>query len=397
MAHIFLNYRGSASLVKPFQESLTRQGHAVYSVGDFDYSEAAALAALHQFDVVIAIWGNDAGASGLFVAIAKAAQQLGKLISVRAPGVQVNALPPEFQQPASLAVSDTHGIALRIKSVPVVPGAKRLPPRKPERAEGIGSAGGRPYPVAPPAAAQAAAPPRPVLRPQLAERARSDDTMAALNGDPAAARDTRKFAAAPRRPTSTDAVEAETGRLVHKIPDKMWVGEPEQVEVRLGRETALGLMDSITGRGALTTADIPIVETMSIMLYSGTGAFAIEAQSETTQLVVNDLVAGTAFAAAEFGRWTWLVTPKKSGPHQLLLKVSAGLKDSRGVPTSVRLPDREFKVAVSVHKGKATARAVTRAVLGFGGALGAAFLGVVTQEFWWPRIKDLMQAWGILG
>ena len=177
----------------------------------------------------------------------------------------------------------------------------------------------------------------------------------------------------------------------------MWVGEPEQVEVRLGRETAEGLMDSIAGRGALTTADIPIVETMSIMLYSSTGAFTIEAQSETTQLVINDLVAGTAFASAEFGRWTWLVTPKKSGPHQLLLKVSAGLKDSRGVPTSVRLPDREFKVAVSVHTAKATARAITRAVLGFGGALGAAFLGVVTQELWWPRIKDVLQAWGILG
>jgi len=85
------------------------------------------------------------------------------------------------------------------------------------------------------------------------------------------------------------------------------------------------------------------------------------------------------------------------GPHQLVLKVSAGLKDSRGVPTTVRLPDREFKIAVSVHAGKTTARIVARAVIGFGGALAASFLGVVTQELWWPRIKELLQAWGVLG
>jgi hypothetical protein len=48
----------------------------------------------------------------------------------------------------------------------------------------------------------------------------------------------------------------------------MWVEEPELVEVRLGREDATGLTAGIAGRGSLATADIPIVETMSITLIS---------------------------------------------------------------------------------------------------------------------------------
>ena len=366
MATIFLSYQGSSSLVRPFQDSLTRQGHAVYSIGDFDFSKSAVLAALTQFDCVIAVWSAGAAASDTFVAVASAAQQLGRLLSVRAPGVLIGDLPAEFQQLLSLAVPDTNAIALAIKAFPIVLGPKQLPERKRERTEGIGAAASAPYRISP------------------------------FGVGEEAKREYRKFSAAPRQPPAA-AGAAEAGRLVHKIPDKMWVGEPEQVEVRLGRNSAAGLATGITGRGNLTTTDIPIVETMSIMLVSSPGAFLIEAQSEASQLVVNDLIAGTALDHDAFGRWAWQVTPKKSGAHQLLLKVSAGLKDSRGVPTSVRLPDREFKVAVSVHAGKATVRVISRAVLGLGGAFGAAFLGVVTQELWWPRIRDLLQTWGLLG
>ena len=366
MATIFLNHQVASSLLKPFQDSLVQQGHIVYSIGDFDYSSAAALQALPQFDCVISVWTEDAAPREGFIAIATLAQQLGRLISVRAPGVLIGALPAAFQQPPSLAVADTPGIAARIKALPAVPGPRQLPAKKRERTEGIGAAGGSPYRVAPLS---------PVAAPQP---------------------ENRKFAAAPRKP-STAAAPAEAGRLVHKIPSKMRVGEPEQVEVRLGREAAAGLAAGIAGRGALTTQDIPIIETMSIMLVSSPGAFLIEQQSAATQLVMNDVIAGAGFEHDDFGRWNWQVTPKLAGEHQLLLKVSAGLTDSRGVPTSIRLPDREFKVAVSINAGKATVRVLSRAVLGFGGAVGAAFLGVVTQELWWPRIRDVLHAWGLLG
>ena len=52
----------------------------------------------------------------------------------------------------------------------------------------------------------------------------------------------------------------------------------------------------------------------------------------------------------------------KTGTHQLYVKVSAALKDSRGVTTTTKLPDKEFKVSVTVHTGKATIAIVKRTV-----------------------------------
>jgi len=361
VAYIFLSYIGSTARVKPLQDSLTRQGHKVYSIAEFGYRVSAAREKLSEFDAVIAVWSEGADTDDGFLAIAADALQLERLISLRAPGISAEALPQPFRQLPSLMVSDTNALAARIVALPRGSGPKTLPPIQRERPAGVGSSGSAPYRLDP------------------------------LQAAPAE----RTVARRPHEaPSSQESIEAEAGRLVHKIPDRMWVGEPEQVEVRLGREDAAGLTEGIAGRGSVTTADIPIVETMSITLVSSPGAFDIERQSETTQLVMNDLIAGSAFEKEDFGRWTWLVTPKKPGMHQLYLKVSAGLKDSRGVPTSARLPDREFRVTVSVHAGKETLRFLRRTALAFGGALGAALLGVITQELWWPKIRALLQAWG---
>ncbi len=192
------------------------------------------------------------------------------------------------------------------------------------------------------------------------------------------------------------ALAAEAGRLVHKIPEKMWVGEQETVEVRLGRAAAEGLTQGLVGRGALSSQDIPILETMSVSIYAKGGAFDIERQSETTQLVSTAQLKGTAFEQADYGRWVWQVTPRKTGAHQLFVRVSASLKDSRGLPTSTSLPDREFPVSVSVHTGKTAVRIVRRGLLAAGGAIGAGLLGAITQEMWWPELKILLQGWGWL-
>jgi hypothetical protein len=42
------------------------------------------------------------------------------------------------------------------------------------------------------------------------------------------------------------------------------------------------------------------------------------------------------------------------------------LKDSRGVPTTTKLPDKEFKVSVSIHTGKTTIAVIKPAHVDFG-------------------------------
>ena len=263
MAYIFLSSIGSGSRVKPVRDSLARQGHKVYSFGDFGYSISAALQKLSEFDAVIAIWSEGAERDEAFVAIATDASRLQRLISVCAPGFPADALPAQFRQLPSLPVSDANGLAARIAALPPGSGQKNLPPIRPERTEGVGSSGSAPYHI---------------------DAIRSAATERTASRVPSQHSQAKK----PLRPRPADL---RTKSLI----ECGGVGEPELVEVRLGRQDAAGLATGLGGRGSLTTTDTPIVETMSITLVSSPGAFDIERQSETTQLVMNDVIAGSAF------------------------------------------------------------------------------------------------------
>ena len=368
MADIFLSYGGAQILVEAFEKSLSRQGHQVYSDSDFDFAREAILAKLHEFDAIIVIWSKLSTERSLTLAVAAEAQRLERLIQARAPGWPVDAIPPAFRAQPSLNVADTMGIAAAIAALGLVAGPKSLGRRRPAAPPGVGSAGGSPYPVAPLEGARAAAPQR------------------RLSGEPGAA---------PEADVSR-ALEIEAGRLVHRIPAKMWLGQQEIVEVRLGRAATADVAKGLAGRGALTVEDVPIVETMSVSLYGAPGAFTIERQSETSQLVMSDLVKGTPLESEDFGRWVWLVTPRKTGTQQLYVKVSAALKDSRGVPTTAKLPDKEFRVSVAVHTGRATIAVVKRTLpallLAALGGLVAAF----SRDVWWPKLYATLRGLGWL-
>jgi len=145
VAHIFLSYVDSTSRVKPLRDSLTRQRHQVYSLGDFGYSTSAAVQKLSEFDVVIAVWSEGTDSDESFLAIATEASRLERLISVRAPGFSTDTMPESFRQFPSLPVSDATGLAARIAALPPASGHKNLPAIRPERAEGVGSSGSAPY------------------------------------------------------------------------------------------------------------------------------------------------------------------------------------------------------------------------------------------------------------
>lgn len=379
MADIFLSYGGAQFLIEAFEASLTRQGHKVYSDENFGYRRGAIIAKLHEFDAVIVIWSENSISRALSLDIAAEASRLGRLIQVRAPDVSSQLVPDAFGSLPSFAVSETQRIAEAIAALGVAPGPKSAWPRRPPAREGVGAAAGSPYRVDPPGIGSSGVT-RPRVLPQGVGSASSPEI--------------RSTTISPAGSEATNALEIEAGRLVHKIPAKMWVGEQETVEVRLGRLATPDLSKGLEGRGSLTTEDIPIVETMSVSLYGGSGAFTIERQSETSQLVMSNVIKGTPLETEDFGRWVWLVTPRKTGTHQLFVKVSAALKDSRGVPTTTKLPDKEFKVAVSIHTGKTTVAVIKRSlptlILAGLGGLVAAF----TRDVWWPKLYALLKGLG---
>lgn len=208
----------------------------------------------------------------------------------------------------------------------------------------------------------------------------------------------RALAGTPTAPSpGRTALEVEAGRLTHRIPDKMWLGVEEVVEVRLGRAAATGLATGLLGSGKLTSEELPIVESMSVVLQAAPGAFEIEARAPDQQLVKRDVLAGTGLEGNDFGRWIWHVTPRKLGAQQLVVQVSATVRDSRGVPASVALPDKSFPVAVAVSVRSSASRFVKWAVPGLTLAVLTGIVGGFTRDYWWPALSELLKSWGWLG
>src|SRR5215831_6763610 len=203
------------------------------------------------------------------------------------------------------------------------------------------------------------------------------------------------------------ALDREMGQLNHKIPNRMRVGVTEIVEVRLGPEY-VDMSRWLQGRGQLRVEEVPNVETMTIDLYGSPGAFSIVRQSSPAQLVGGrqmDRILGARHASNEltlqpetfdedrFSRWLWHVTPKKSGTHELIVKVSADISDSHGVATTEPYVDRIFRVKVHVNLGRASMQVLKWTAAGAVSGLAGAY----TQEIWWPKLRALLVETGILG
>jgi hypothetical protein len=126
----------------------------------------------------------------------------------------------------------------------------------------------------------------------------------------------------------------------------MWLGAPMTVELTLGRDILAGLMMPEGGGGFAHS-----LETISVSLYGSAEAFEIERQSERTQFVSAKHILSVRDPET-FGKWAWLVTPRTAGPQDVVVRVSALLRDRRGVPAPVALPDRRFSVDVQIPEGQ---------------------------------------------
>lgn len=167
----------------------------------------------------------------------------------------------------------------------------------------------------------------------------------------------------------------------------MMAGRLEHVEVRLGDQLNPIMLFGFKGTGDVHVHNVPVVETMTIVLYSPTDAFTVKACSEPEQLVKKNVLINTAFddPAQSFGRWLWNVTPLRAGNHSLALRISARVNDSLGFPASHSLvPDRVITVDVTVN-GR---RWAGKVLLWLAGGLTAAFIGAAVQDQLWPLIRD---------
>lgn len=187
-------------------------------------------------------------------------------------------------------------------------------------------------------------------------------------------------------PAVLQAVKVHAGRLVENIPRRMKVGCLQHVEVRVGDQLTPPMIFGLKGDGDVHVHDLPVVETMSLELFSLTQAFTIIQCSEPAQLVQKNVLFNTVFdnPAQLFARWQWNVTPLRAGHHALTLRISAQVSNSRGQPaTHTLVPDRDITVHVKVNSG----RWLRNALLWVLGALLAAFIGAIIQDQVWPIFR----------
>jgi hypothetical protein len=415
----------------------------LFSYADSDQPEARRLSAaleraghkivggLQDADVVLVIWSSAALSSPYIHERAAVALDSHCLVQVVTANFDAALLPDVFRAHAKVPAEDTNAVIEEVTRV-LRPGRRpRLraslegpdverqkengrPPRDPDELHselrdrtrsarptgGEHVASGR-SPVAARAPAIAVAAPldvAPLVRSRSKEHEKeqpADWDELALSLDDIFEGETAQMALAPPpipRRLSRAALERRAGQLIHRIPDSMRVGKTEVVEVRLGRahqDMTKGLM----GSGDLTVEDLPIVETMTVDLYGSPGAFKIVRQSRATQLVKSSLIWSLPPDEMRFGRWAWHVTPKKRGAHELVVKISADLSDSRGVATTEPYEDRTFSVRIRVNYAHASVLVLKWSAAGAVSALG----GASTQEIWWPKLKALLLGTGLLG
>lgn len=386
------------NLARDLGAALMGRGHFVSFDGEPETPRPERSARLRQFEAVIVAWTESSVQSAGLSEIARETLPLNLLVPVRAEQLAPTKLPLAFRKLNMLAPRDVDGIARVIARMSTAASSLRemsereaarraagepppeqneaLPPLPQKRAQPPVTPKARP--AAPAAAPVTEAGPGVRVRPlsdlpeveadaaflAMARQSRSAHASPPHVPSPQAppARLPPAYAspvhaepygtaqpqAAERRPEpaprpATQVISADdlaravdAGLISHHVPDALWLGAPATVEVTLSRQ----LLAALTQQGHN-------FETLSVSLYGSAEAFEIERQSERTQFM-NAKQALAAHDPTTFGRWAWLVTPCAAGPQDLMIRVSALLRDRHGVPAPVAIPDRRFTVDIQV-------------------------------------------------
>lgn len=246
---------------------------------------------------------------------------------------------------------------------------KAAPPTGPRAPAAIPATAARPHVIEPGTAATVAA--RPLLDlPEVPEDLPADRPEAPL-GDPLAAPAPPKTAE-PASPSRAEGLEAalkprrlppppavtaadlarviDDGLLRFRIPEAMWLGKPVTVEIAVDQDALAELLGA-PAPGEQPSPDYSAIETLSVSLYGHAEVFEIERRTERTQLMAVAEFDAMPASQTPHGRWVWVVTPQSGGPHDLIVRVAALLRDRNGVPEPVAVPDRRFQTVIDVPEG----------------------------------------------
>lgn len=353
--------------------ALMGRGHFVSFDGDPDVPRPDRASRLRQFEAVLVIWTEFSAQSAGLAEIARETMPLNMLIPVRTDDLEAARLPLAYRKLNMFSPRDVDGVARLISRLSTAAASLR---DMTEREAARRAAGPIAAPVAtgPPPGPPRAAPVRKAVQEQPAYapavagagvRVRPLTQLPEVNADAAFEPPTPRHAMAqpppperrtvPRRSaasilTAEDIARAvDAGLLVHHIPAAMWLGAPNTVEFTLDRDVLAALSQADAGYAGNAPPE-PAIETLSVSLYGNTNSFEIERQSERTQFV-SPKHSHSARDPVTVGRWVWLVTPHAAGEQDLVVRVSALLRDRHGVPAPVAIPDRRFIIDVQVPEG----------------------------------------------
>ncbi|MDX2265172.1 MAG: Clp protease N-terminal domain-containing protein [Hyphomicrobiales bacterium] len=140
------------------------------------------------------------------------------------------------------------------------------------------------------------------------------------------------------------------GKLADAIPRRMKKGAPVQIDIRMSREEAAALFNTLQGPQAPDAHDVIITKAMTVLLRAPDGGFIIETQARETQWIFDR----PSFLDSErFGRWRWTATPTASGKKRLQIIAYLRAIDDNGIAGDMVTPDQIVEVRVGGGAGRA--------------------------------------------
>ncbi len=340
------------SIAREVGSALMGRGHFVSFDGEPDVPREDRSGRLRQFEAVVVIWTDASVQSAALAAIAEEAFLLSLVVPVRAPDLAVARLPLTFRKLNMVAPRDIDGMARVVARLSTAVTSRReMSERENARRE---KAAALEREAAKRAAAEKPAPPAPVVESAAAAQAKPLADLPEVEADALASplsahREATAFSILRDRADAAVATAddlqgaVDAGLLVQDIPEMLERDRQAMIVFTLGPDILSGLVQPAVAH--LGGGERQAIETLSISLFADPAAFEIERQSERTQFV-NRKMALASDEPETFGRWMWRVTPLVEGTHDLVVRISALLRDDHGVPAPVALPDRRVPVAI---------------------------------------------------